>query len=61
MQLFSLITLCNVFCRMYLCLFAGGVAQQLPKGLGTDESVSGQIQYSDTRSVELNTLFYLHE
>ncbi|XP_041348106.1 probable 18S rRNA (guanine-N(7))-methyltransferase [Gigantopelta aegis] len=35
--------------KMYLCLFAGGVVQQLPKGLGTEETVPGQIQYSDTR------------
>ena len=48
--------LCNLFVflpdRMFLCLFAGGGVQQIPKGLGTGVGESGrpnQIAYSDTR------------
>jgi len=40
------------FARMFLCLFAGGQAQQLPKGLGTEEGVAGrggQVSYTSTR------------
>lgn len=40
-----------LFCRMFLCLFAGGQPQQLPKGLGTEGSNTSQNQvaYSDKR------------
>ena len=34
---------------MFLCLFAGGTSQQLPKGLGTEETShnKSQIAFSD--------------
>ncbi|KAL4223728.1 Williams Beuren syndrome chromosome region 22 protein [Mactra antiquata] len=37
--------------KMFLCLFAGGQPQQLPKGLGTEESQTNksQITFSDKR------------
>jgi len=46
---------CDEFlcCRMFLCLFAGGVAQQLPQGLGS-ESGSRQTVYTSVRWVGNN-------
>ncbi|XP_064620417.1 probable 18S rRNA (guanine-N(7))-methyltransferase isoform X2 [Lineus longissimus] len=37
--------------KMFLCLFAGGAVQQLPKGLGTEAGQrTDQVAYSDTRA-----------
>ena len=37
---------------MYLCLFSGGVSQQLPQGLGTDSAAerNNHAQFVDKRS-----------
>ena len=38
---------------MFLCLFAGGQPQQLPKGLGTEgaDNTQSHVTYSDKRYV----------
>ena len=53
-----------VVLRMFLCLFAGGSSQTLPKGLGTEESEQTQHQarFTDKRQVLsawLDTQHYL--
>ncbi|XP_022342193.2 18S rRNA (guanine-N(7))-methyltransferase-like [Crassostrea virginica] len=35
--------------KMFLCLFAGGQSQQLPKGLGEEEAMSSGVSYTDKR------------
>lgn len=47
---------------MFLCLFAGGQPQQLPKGLGTEDSQTNKshITFSDKRLVKLNVGYFLN-
>lgn len=35
--------------KMFLCLFAGGQPQQLPKGLGEEQSSSSHVSFTDKR------------
>lgn len=35
--------------KLFLCLFAGGQSQQLPKGLGTETNTSNRVEYSGKR------------
>jgi hypothetical protein len=48
------LTVINIYIfRMFLCLFAGGQPQQLPKGLGTEgaDNTQSHVTYSDKRYV----------
>lgn len=40
---------CSPLLRVFLCLFAGGARQELPKGLGTEAGARNEVEYSRRR------------
>lgn len=41
----------NLFSRVFLCLFAGGARQELPKGLESEGAVRNEAEFSRRRSL----------